>query len=99
MREPPWCFDGADNAFALDSESASAEFSFSTPSAPPLTYTFKLLGSLLGVCGRITGLSFRGVSAVLQPSKVYKVEDGKYPVYDCNGCHPARSFHGAEKHK
>jgi hypothetical protein len=25
------------------SESASAEFSFSTPSAPPLTYTFKLI--------------------------------------------------------
>src|SRR6266850_1916554 len=27
------------------SESASAEFSFSTPSAPPPTYTFKLIGS------------------------------------------------------
>jgi hypothetical protein len=33
MGEPPWC-----------SESASAEFSFSTPSAPPSTYTFKLIG-------------------------------------------------------
>src|SRR5467141_3828948 len=28
------------------SESASAEFSFCTPSAPPLTYTFKLIRSL-----------------------------------------------------
>jgi hypothetical protein len=27
------------------SESASAEFSLSTPSAPPPTYTFKLIGS------------------------------------------------------
>jgi hypothetical protein len=28
------------------SESAFAEFSFSTPSAPPSTYTFKLIGRL-----------------------------------------------------
>jgi hypothetical protein len=30
------------------SESASAEFSFSTPSAPPSTYTFKLIRELEG---------------------------------------------------
>ena len=32
-------------AFLVFSESAFAEFSFSTPSAPPPTYTFKLIRS------------------------------------------------------
>src|SRR5580698_6905727 len=47
MGEPPWCSHAAGDLALVNiqSESASAEFSFSTPSAPPSTYTFKLIGS------------------------------------------------------
>jgi hypothetical protein len=44
-----------EGASSVPSESASAEFSPCTPSAPPLTYTFKLIELVTG-SGLISGV-------------------------------------------
>src|ERR1700678_279516 len=77
MGEPPWCF----------LNQLVAEFSSSTPSAPPLTYTFKLIGTWSSQRSAIEAEQRYGVGRRVVLCVEIPVENERHVTdeHDCGG--------------